>query len=99
MRAMPTSRRRSIHPMDPMNRQNTPPDREVQEALDPNPQHLREDDPNVARDPVCGTLVDKRTAQNTIPASPDGGVGPLYCDPPACKPRFAEDPGHEGATY
>jgi YHS domain-containing protein len=96
---MPTSRRRSIHPMDPMNRQNTPPDREVQEALDPNPQHLREDDPNVARDPVCGTLVDKRTAQNTIPASADGSVGPFYFHSPDCKALFEEDPAKYGANY
>ena len=43
-------------------------DAEVQNALNPNPSNLDENDPNVARDPVCGTLVDKRTAPDTMAA-------------------------------
>ena len=51
-------------------------DAEVQNALNPNPSNLDENDPNVARDPVCGMLVDKRTAPDTMSAPVnDKGVG------------------------
>lgn len=72
-------------------------DAEVQNALDPNPEHLDENDPNVARDPVCGMLVDKRTAQNTMSAPVnDKGVGTLYFHSPDCKALFEANPAHYG---
>jgi len=43
--------------------------------------------------------VDKRTAQNTIPASADGSVGPFYFHSPDCKALFEEDPAKYGANY
>jgi len=82
-----------------MSQQKPPDDPEVQSALDPTVEHLREDDPNVARDPVCGGLVDKRTAENFIPASVDGSVGPFYFNSPECKAIFEEDPAKYGANY
>jgi YHS domain-containing protein len=72
-------------------------DAEVQNALDPNPEHLDENDPNVARDPVCGMLVDKRTAQNTMSAPVnDKGVGTLYFHSPDCKALFEANPAQYG---
>ena len=72
-------------------------DAEVQNALNPNPSDLDENDPNVARDPVCGTLVDKRSAQNTMSAPVnDKGVGTLYFDSAECKALFEETPAKYG---
>jgi YHS domain-containing protein len=72
-------------------------DAEVQNALNPNPSDLDENDPNVARDPVCGTLVDKRSAQNTMSAPVnDKGVGTLYFDSAECKALFEENPAKYG---
>lgn len=68
-----------------------------QQALNPNPLNLREGDPNVAKDPVCGNLVDKRTAQNTISAAVnDQGEQTLYFDGPECKGIFEENPQRFG---
>ena len=72
-------------------------DAEMQNALNPNPSDLDENDPNVARDPVCGTLVDKRSAQNTMSAPVnDKGVGTLYFDSAECKALFEENPAKYG---
>lgn len=72
-------------------------DTEVQNALNPNPENLDESDPNVARDPVCGVLVDKRTAQDTM-AAPinDKGVGTLYFHSADCKALFEANPAQYG---
>jgi YHS domain-containing protein len=72
-------------------------DTEVQNALNPNPENLDENDPNVARDPVCGVLVDKRTAQDTM-AAPinDKGVGTLYFHSADCKALFESNPAQYG---
>jgi YHS domain-containing protein len=72
-------------------------DTEVQNALNPNPENLDENDPNVARDPVCGVLVDKRTAQDTM-AAPinDKGVGTLYFHSADCKALFEANPAQYG---
>lgn len=70
-----------------------------QQALNPNPQGLDPNDPNVARDPVCGNLVDKRTAQNTISAAVnDPSQGMIYFDTPECKATFEENPQRFGYT-
>lgn len=72
-------------------------DPEVQNALNPNPNALDENDPNVARDPVCGTLVDKRTAKDTLAAPVnDKGIGTLYFHSADCKALFEENPAQYG---
>jgi len=72
-------------------------DSQVQEALDPSLERLDENDPNVARDPVCGKLVDKRTAQNTLTLPGNGET--LYFSSPECKANFEEDPHRFGYDY
>jgi YHS domain-containing protein len=70
---------------------------EEQAALNPNPDNLDENDPNVARDPVCGALVDKRTAQDTMAAPVnDKGVGTLYFHSADCKALFEANPAQYG---
>jgi len=68
----------------------------VQSALNPNPQHLKEDDPNVARDPVCGMLVDKRTAPDTIAPAVGSHEHTLYFCSANCKALFEADPQRYG---
>lgn len=71
-------------------------DQPVEQALSPNPEHLNPNDPNVARDPVCGMLVDKRTAPDTI-APAVGTSGPrLYFCSAACKKIFEDNPQRFG---
>lgn len=84
--------------MDSMNNQNAL-DPEVQGVLDPNPQHLSENDPNIAKDPVCGMLVDKRTAKFTISKVANEDVGPYYFCSATCKTVFEEDPHKYGADF
>ena len=70
---------------------------EEQAALNPNPGNLDENDSNVARDPVCGMLVDKRTAQDTMAAPVnDKGVGTLYFHSADCKALFEANPAQYG---
>jgi YHS domain-containing protein len=72
-------------------------DAEEQAALNPNPDNLDENDPNVARDPVCGMLVDKRTAQDTMAAPVnDKGVGTIYFCSADCKALFEANPTQYG---
>ncbi|HEY7976198.1 MAG TPA: hypothetical protein VID72_12700 [Ktedonobacterales bacterium] len=72
-------------------------DAEVQNALNPNPSNLDENDPNVARDPVCGTLVDKRAAPDTMAAPVnDKGVGTIYFHSADCKALFEANPAQYG---
>ena len=74
-----------------------PSDADVQNALNPNPQSLDEHDPNVARDPVCGMLVDKRTAKNTLAAPVnEQGIGTLYFCSADCKALFEANPAQYG---
>lgn len=71
-------------------------DQQVQQNLNPNPQNLDPNDPNTAKDPVCGTLVDKRTAPDTI-APAIGTSGPtLYFCSARCKQIFEENPNRFG---
>jgi YHS domain-containing protein len=74
-------------------------DPQEQAALNPNPNNLDANDPNVARDPVCGVLVDKRTAQDTL--NPPDGVGgdTLYFTGPDCKALFEADPSKYGFNW
>ncbi|HEX8982692.1 MAG TPA: hypothetical protein VF792_07980 [Ktedonobacterales bacterium] len=72
-------------------------DAEVQNALNPNPHALNEHDPNVARDPVCGMLVDKRTATDTLTAPVnEKGIDTLYFCSADCKALFEANPAQYG---
>lgn len=75
-----------------------PMDDDILEALNPNPQGLDENDPNVARDPVCKMLVDKRTAENTMAAPIGSSMEPVYFCSADCKAIFEQDPGQFGYT-
>ncbi len=71
-------------------------DTQGQQALNPDQGQLSENDPNVARDPVCGNLVDKRTAQNTFAPPVNVQMETLYFDSPACKALFEDNPAQYG---
>lgn len=79
--------------------QGMPLQEDIQQALDPNQVHLSESDPNVARDPVCGRLVDKRTAANTLAAPVNQPMETLYFHSPECKAIFEEDPQKYGYNF
>jgi YHS domain-containing protein len=88
-----------------MSKQSQPaqPDELIQDSLDPNPAELDEQDlqsMNMARDPVCGQLVSKATATNTLPAPiNDQGEGTIYFDSPECKELYEEDPSKYGSSF
>lgn len=69
---------------------------DIQHALDPNEITLRSSDPNMARDPVCGKMVDTRTATNTLVAPVNAPMETLYFDSPECKAIFEQDPQKYG---
>jgi YHS domain-containing protein len=75
----------------------------VQDALDPNPEDLDNqeiDAIRMARDPVCGNLVNKATAANTLPAPVnDPGEGTIYFDSPECKALYEADPARYGSNF
>jgi YHS domain-containing protein len=68
-------------------------DKEVQDALNPNAGVSDDDPSDLARDPVCGNMVDMRTAANTL-TTPDDGT--IYFDSPACKALYEENPEKYG---
>jgi YHS domain-containing protein len=88
-----------------MSKQSQPahPDELIQDSLDPNPAELNDQDlqsMNMARDPVCGQLVSKATATNTLPAPiNDQGEGTIYFDSPECKALYEEDPSKYGSRF
>lgn len=80
-----------------MQSQSMPDDIQLERGLNPNPHNFDENDPNVARDPVCGTLVDKRAAQNTLAAPVNTtSVDTLYFCSAQCKATFEQDPEQFG---
>ena len=86
-------RRRVVEEGHHMNPNDGKLDKEVQDALNPNA-GVRGDDPSdLARDPVCGNMVDKRSAANTL-TTPDGGT--IYFDSPACKALYEDNPEQYG---
>jgi YHS domain-containing protein len=70
-------------------------DSQLEHELSPNPQNLSENDPNVARDPVCGVLVDKRTVQNTLSVNAPTQQT-LYFHSAQCKTIFEQNPEQFG---
>jgi YHS domain-containing protein len=88
-----------------MSKQSQPaqPDELIQDSLNPNPAELDDQDlhsMNMARDPVCGQLVSKATATNTLPAPiNDQGEGTIYFDSPECKALYEEDPSKYGSSF
>jgi YHS domain-containing protein len=87
----------------PKPKQSVPPDALVQDSLDPNPAELDSqdiDNMKMARDPVCGRLVSKSSATDTLPAPiNDQGEGTIYFDSPECKALYEEDPGKYGSGF
>lgn len=79
--------------------QGVPLQEDIQQALDPDQVRLSENDPNVARDPVCGRLVDKRTANNTLAPPVNMPMETLYFHSPECKAIFEEDPHKYGYNF
>lgn len=72
---------------------------DIQQALNPDEMGMSESDPNMARDPVCGKLVDKRTATNTLAPPVNMAMETLYFDSPECKAIFEEDPQKYGYNF
>ncbi len=67
----------------------------VQRALDPNSQHMSASG-DMAKDPVCGVMVDKRTATETISPSAGTNNQTLYFHSPDCKALFEQQPAQYG---
>jgi YHS domain-containing protein len=79
-----------------MQSQDVPEYNQLERDLSPNPQNLAANDPNVARDPVCGMLVEKRTAQNTLAAPVNAPMDTLYFCSAQCKSIFEQNPQQFG---
>lgn len=74
-------------------------DADVQDALNPDQGGLSPNDPNVAVCPVCGTLVDKRTARDTLASPVNQPMGTIYFDTAQCKTDFEQDPQRYGSNF
>jgi YHS domain-containing protein len=74
-------------------------DPQVQAALNPNGQGNGMGSGKMAKDPVCGTMVDMSTAQHTLPAPVGSAVDTLYFDTPECKALFEANPDQYIANY
>ncbi len=72
---------------------------QVQRALDPNAQENALGNGPMAKDPVCGVMVDISTARNTLPAPVGSRMDTLYFDSPECKALFEANPDQYIANY
>lgn len=92
----------SMQSNDPMNTQSQSGsnlDPEVQSALNPEAARLDPNDPNVVACPVCGVLVDIRTAANTLASPVNEQQGTVYFSSAECKTLFEEDPHRYGSNF
>ena len=75
----------------------------VQDALDPNPADLDSQDleyVKMARDPVCGRLISKAGAPDTLAApTNDPEERLIYFDSPECKALYEAEPDKYGPTF
>lgn len=74
-------------------------DAQVQSSLNPSASGLSASDPNVAACPVCGTLVDMRTARDTLPSPVNVQMDTLYFCCARCKADFEQDPQRYGSSF
>lgn len=73
-------------------------DPEVQDALNPNPGNLSASSPDLVRCPVCGNMVEKANAADTLPASVNmPGEDMIYFDTADCKAIYEQDPERYGS--
>ena len=70
-------------------------DAQLEQELGSNPHNLDEHNPDVARDPVCGVLVEKRAVQNTLSVT-DPAPQTLYFHSAQCKAIFEQHPEQFG---
>lgn len=74
-------------------------DADVQSSLNPSAGGMSANDPNVAACPVCGTLVDKRSARDTLASPVNQSMGPVYFDSAQCKAEYEQDPQRYGSSF
>lgn len=73
-------------------------DPEAQGVLNPNPGNLSTNSPDLARCPVCGTVVEKANAADTLPASVnEPQEQTLYFDRAECKAIYEQNPARFGS--
>lgn len=80
--------------------QDMPLQEDIQQSLDPL-RSASSNDPSaeLARDPVCGMLVEKRTATNTLASPVNTQLDILYFHSPECKAIFEQDPQKYGYNF
>ncbi len=84
-----------MNPNKPQENQREP----LESTLGPNPYQLDPSDPNVTRDPVCGALVDIRTAPDSLAAPVNMPMDTVYFCSAHCKAIFEQDPEKYGSTF
>lgn len=73
-------------------------DPEVQGALNPNPDNRSTNSADFARCPVCGNMVEKAKAADTLPASVNmPREDTIYFDTADCKAIYEQDPERFGS--
>lgn len=70
----------------------------VQAELNPNPGNLSSNASDLARCPVCGTMIEKANAADTLPASVnEPREKTLYFDTANCKAIYEQNPERFGS--